>query len=172
MYQERLPEEPHRGDLWGERMPTTSTTEGKGKRQGRIHVWALEPSLYQGVSKYLTVSRRLKLTLSYSRVGVYSCTSCPHTLSEGAVHKECRMHRALASYIRGYSDPATRRRKGLPMPASLFGDLAPPWPMAGTSQKATKPRLPRAGQVCSLGASDLELKPGSAPRLTPAHRSS
>ena len=50
------------------------------------------------------------------------------------------------------------------MPASLFIDLAPPWPMADTFQKATKPRP--AGQVWSLGASDLELEPGSALRLT------
>lgn len=67
------------------------------------------------------------------------------------------MHSALASCIEGYSDPPTSSGNGLPRPASLPGDLALPWRMAGTLQKA--PCTRSAGQLCFLGAADLELEP-------------
>lgn len=93
----------------------------------------------------------LTLSLQQSRCIQLWLSTCNF---RGAIHKaQC------PGFL--YSDPLISSGKELPRPASLPDDLAPPRPMAGTFQKATKTRP--AGQVYSLGAAELELEPSTLP---------
>lgn len=90
-----------------------------------------------------------------------------HAQRQGCHSQRLHVSCALASCVGGDSDPQQAVRVGCPgQPHSPV--TSPPWSMAGTFQKVTKPRP--AGEVCSLGAADLELEPDTW--LTPAHGSS